>query len=53
VYEKTRFISYPPDYVPDRYFQVASQKEDLSWMIQAEELFLEMTGKWLQDQLKY
>ena len=49
VYEKTRFISYPPGYVPDRYFHVASQKEDLSWMIQAEELFLEMIGKWLPD----
>ena len=46
-YEKTRFVSYPPGYVPDRYFHVASQREDLSWMIQAEELFLEMVNKWL------
>ncbi len=40
VYSQTRFISYPADYVPDRYFHLASQKEDLTWMIQPEELYL-------------
>ena len=46
-YGKTRFISNPPDYVPDRYFHYASQKEDLSWMIQADDLFHLMVKKWL------
>lgn len=41
VYSKTRFIVYPPDYIPDRYFHLASQREDLSWMIQAQELLFE------------
>jgi hypothetical protein len=48
VYGETRFISYPPDYVPDRYFHLASQKEDLTWMIQPEELFLDMIEKWMK-----
>jgi hypothetical protein len=48
VYGETRFISYPPDYIPDRYFHLASQKEDLTWMIQPEELFLDMIQKWLK-----
>ena len=50
VYEKTRFISYPYNYIPDRYFHLASQREDLSWMIQPEELYHEMIEKWLQNQ---
>ena len=51
VYSQTRFIAYPSNYVPDRYFHLASQREDLTWMIQAEELFEAMTKKWLQNQL--
>jgi len=47
VYAETRFISYPEDYVPDRYFHFASQREDLSWMIQVEELFHHMIGDWM------
>jgi hypothetical protein len=47
VYAETRFISYPPDYIPDRYFHLASQREDLTWMIQPEELFIDMIQKWL------
>jgi hypothetical protein len=47
VYGETRFISYPPDYIPDRYFHLASQREDLTWMIQPEELFIAMIQKWL------
>lgn len=39
VYSETRFIQYPDDYIRDRYFHLASQREDLSWMIQAQELF--------------
>ncbi len=39
VYSKTRFTSYPSGYVPDRYFHLASQREDLTWMIQAQQLF--------------
>ena len=48
VYGQTRFISYPPNYVPDRYFHLASQREDLTWMIQPEQLFLGMIEKWLK-----
>ncbi len=51
VYGQTRFISYPPDYVPDRYFHLASQREDLTWMIQAQELYLGMIENWLHNQL--
>jgi hypothetical protein len=50
VYSQTRFVSYPANYVPDRYFHSASQREDLSWMIQAEELYFGMIEKWVQSQ---
>ncbi|NOY95050.1 MAG: family 20 glycosylhydrolase [Chlorobi bacterium] len=46
-YGKTRFISYPVNYVPDRYYHFASQREDLSWMIQVEELFHKMVDNWI------
>lgn len=49
VYSQTRFVSYPPNYIPDRYFHLASQREDLTWMIQAEELYEGMIKKWLQS----
>ena len=49
VYSKTRFIASPPNYVPDRYFHFASQREDLSWMIQPEELFHAMIEKWMNN----
>ena len=48
VYGETRFISYPSNYVPDRYFHLASQSEDLTWMIQPEELFFGMIEKWMK-----
>lgn len=48
IYSETRFISYPSNYIPDRYFHLASQKEDLSWMIQPEELFFGMLEKWIK-----
>lgn len=51
VYSQTRFIAYPLNYVPDRYFHSASQREDLSWMIQAEEMYFGMIEKWLQSQM--
>ena len=41
VYGKTRFITQPSNFVPDRYFHFASQREDLTWMIQVEELLFE------------
>jgi hexosaminidase len=47
VYGQTRFISYPPNYVPDRYFHLASQREDLTWIIQPEELYFGMIDKWM------
>ena len=49
VYAETRFIKYPDSYVPDRYYHFASQREDLSWMIQAEELFHHMIHDWISD----
>jgi hypothetical protein len=49
VYSQTRFVAYPDGYVPDRYFHLASQREDLTWMIQAEELFFGRIEKWLQS----
>jgi hexosaminidase len=49
VYSETRFISYPANYVPDRYFHLASQREDLTWMIQPEELYLGMIEKWMKS----
>jgi len=48
VYSKTRFIKYPREYVPDRYFHYASQREDLSWMIQVEELLHEKVKQRIQ-----
>jgi hexosaminidase len=50
VYGETRFVSYPPGYIPDRYFHLASQSEDLAWMIQPEKLFIPMVEKWLNSQ---
>jgi hypothetical protein len=51
VYGQTRFTTYPVNYVPDRYFHSASQREDLTWMIQAEEMYFGMIEKWLESQL--
>ncbi|MEP7374312.1 MAG: family 20 glycosylhydrolase [Chitinophagaceae bacterium] len=51
VYSQTRFIAYPSNFVADRYFHLASQREDLTWMIQAEELYEGMIKKWIQSQL--
>jgi hexosaminidase len=47
VYGQTRFVEYPASYIPDRYFHLASQSEDLTWMIQPEKLFLGMIDKWM------
>jgi hexosaminidase len=49
VYGKIRFTSNPPDYVSDRYFHYSSQKEDLTWLIQPEELYHNMIRKWMAD----
>ncbi len=49
VYAKTYFLSYPPDYVPDRYYHFASQREDVTFMIQVEELFHEMVRDWMDQ----
>ena len=49
VYAETRFIAYPPGYLPDRYFHFASQREDLTWMIQPEELFFPMVKEWIKN----
>ncbi len=47
VYGKTRFVSYPSNYVPDRYFHFASQREDMTWMIQVEELLHPIIVGWI------
>jgi hexosaminidase len=47
VYSKTRFISYPDNYVPDRYFQFASHSEDLTYLKQTEELFHKIIVDWI------
>jgi len=28
---------------------IASQREDLSWMVQPEEMFLQLVGDWITD----
>ncbi len=48
VYSETRFIAYPDYYVPDRYFHFASQREDLTWMIQVEELYHKIIREWMK-----
>jgi hypothetical protein len=50
VYKKTRFLSYPKEYVQDRYFHMASRSEDLSWMVEVEEQFHKNVIAWLQQQ---
>ena len=49
VYAKTRFISYPENYVQDRWYHYASQREDLTWMVQVEELFFPIVKDWLKN----
>jgi hypothetical protein len=49
VYSKTRFIAYPVNYVPDRYYHFASQREDLTWMVQVEELLVKKMENWLAN----
>lgn len=50
IYLETRFVSYPQGYIPDRYFHLASQSEDLTWMIQPEILLTGMIEKWIKNQ---
>ena len=33
----------------ERYFHFASQREDLSWMIQTEELFHKVIEEWMEE----
>lgn len=49
VYQKTRFLSYPENYVQDRYAHLASRAEDLTWMIEVETLFHSSVRKWLEQ----
>jgi len=49
VYSATRYISYPDNYVADRYFHFASQREDLTWMIQVEELMHKRIQEWMSE----
>lgn len=43
----TIFISYPENHVPHRCYHFASQRENLTWMMQVEELFLPIVKDWL------
>ena len=47
VYAKTRHIAYPKNYVKDRYYHYATQREDLTWMIQVEELLHKLVKEWI------
>ena len=47
VYRKTRFISYPDNYVRDRYFHLASKSEDLTWMVDIDNKFHKLVKEWL------
>ena len=47
VYKKTRFLSYPAEYVQDRYFHMASRSEDLGWMIEVDRQFHKNVREWL------
>ena len=48
IYGKTRFLSYPESYVKDRYFHLASQSENLSWMIKVEMQYHNLVRDWLE-----
>jgi len=48
IYEETRFISYPEGYVKDRNSHLASQSEDLSWMISVEKQYHKLVRDWLE-----
>jgi hypothetical protein len=49
VYSRTRFIAYPEGHVEDRYHHFASQREDLTWMIQVEEQLHQKVRAWLEN----
>lgn len=52
VYERTPFLSYPENYVKDRYFHLWSRGEDLSCMIQVEKEYPILVRKWLEKNPK-
>ena len=49
VYSKTRFNAYPENYLPDRYYHYASQREDLTWMVQVEEIIYRSVNDFLEN----
>jgi len=49
IYAETRFLSYPEDYIPDRYFHLASKREDLSWMVGVEKKYHMLVRNWLDS----
>ncbi len=51
VYGETRHVAYPKNYVADRYFHFASQREDLTWLIQVEELLHPQVVEWVEANL--
>lgn len=51
IYAETRFLSYPEDYIADRYFHLASKSEDLSWMVEVEKKYHVLVRNWLRNKL--
>ena len=43
------FLSYPEDYIPDRYFHLASKSEDLSWMVEVDKKYHMLVRSWLDS----
>ena len=50
VYAQTRFIAYPENYVKDRYFHIASKREDMSFITLDHQPFISQANKWLKEQ---
>ncbi len=49
IYAETRFLSYPEDYIPDRYFHLASKSEDISWLVEVEKKYHTLVRNWLDS----
>jgi len=50
VYAQRRFISYPENYVKDRYWHYASTREDMSFMILNQQNYHPKVSQWLKEQ---
>ena len=50
VFAETRFLAYPPEFIPDRYRHFASRREDISFLIQKEQIYHPLVRRWLAQQ---